>query len=170
MGRPCELCMDINSQPIVKQQMLFHVPVARVFEAFIDPRVTTKFWFTHSDGRLESGRDVNWEWRIYGCSTSVRVLEIETNRRIVIEWGDTGKRSTVRWTFDPRSAETTLVTVENLGFSGSTDEIIMEAIDSMGGFSLVLANAKALLEHDINLNLIRDHAPDAILYNDDPES
>ena len=162
--------MDISSEPIVKQQMLFHVPVARVFEAFVDPRVTTKFWFTHSDGRLERGRDVNWEWRSYGCSTIVRVLEIETNRRIVIEWGDTDKRSTVRWIFDPLSEATTLVTVENFGFSGNTDEAIAEAIDSMGGFSLVLANAKALLEHNINLNLIRDHAPDSIVSNDDSGS
>ena len=161
--------MEKSHQPIVKQQMLYNVPVTRVFEAFVDPRITTKFWFTHSDGRLEIGKDVNWEWRIYGCSTSVRVLEIETNRRIVIEWGDTDKRSTVRWTFDPRSDETTLVTVENFGFSGSTDEIIREAIDSMGGLSLVLANEKALLEHNINLNLIRDHAPDAIVSGDDAE-
>ena len=162
--------MKTDNQPIVKQQMLFHVPAVRVFEAFVDPRITTKFWFPHSDGCLEEGRDVNWEWRFYGCSTSVRVLEIETNRRIVIEWwGDPGKRSTVRWTFDPRSDRTTLVTVENFGFSGSIDEAIAEAVDSMGGFSLVLANAKALLEHDIDLNLIRDHAPDAIVSNDGTE-
>ncbi len=162
--------MDTSSQPVVKQQMLFRVPVGRVFEAFVDPRLTTNFWFTHSDGRLDSGREVKWEWRMYGCSTSVRVLEIEPNRKIVIEWGETGKRSTVKWTFEPRNGEATLVTVENVGFAGSTIEIMTAAIDSMGGFSLVLANAKAFLEHGINLDLIRDHAPDAILAADTEDS
>ncbi len=69
--------MDTSNQLVVKQQMLFRVPVGRVFEAFVDPRVTTKFWFTHSDGRLDSAREVKWEWRMYGCSTNVRVLEID---------------------------------------------------------------------------------------------
>ena len=30
----------------------------------------------------------------------------------------------------------------------------------MGGFSLVLAGLKALLEHGIQLNLVADHFPD----------
>jgi len=31
----------------------------------------------------------------------------------------------------------------------------------MGGFTLVLAGLKALLEHDVELNLVADHYPDA---------
>lgn len=149
------------SQPIVKQQMLFRVPLERVFEAFVDPDVTTKFWFTHSDGRLETGRTVTWEWRMYGCSTQVHVLEIKTNEIIRIEWGEDDARSSVEWLFAERPDETTLVTITNDNFSGEGDSVIAEAIDSMGGFSLVLANAKAFLEHGIDLKLIFDHAPDA---------
>jgi hypothetical protein len=56
-----------------------------------------------------------------------------------------------------------MVTVSNSDFAGfSADELVPVAIDSMGGFSLVLANAKAYLEHGIQLNLIFDKAPDAI--------
>jgi len=33
--------------------MLIRRPVAEVFEAFIDPDITTQFWFTRSSGRLE---------------------------------------------------------------------------------------------------------------------
>ena len=46
------------------------------------------------------------------------------------------------------------------------DSVVAEAIDSMGGFSLVLANAKAFLEHNIDLKLIPDHAPDSHVTND----
>ena len=149
------------SQPIVKQQMLFRVPVERVFEAFADPELTTKFWFTHSDGRLETGRTVTWEWRMYGCSTQVSVLQVKPNELIRIEWGEDEARSNVEWLFAARSDGTTLVTITNDNFSGDDESMVSQAIESMGGFSFVLANAKAFLEHDIELKLIHDHAPDA---------
>ncbi|WP_431211735.1 SRPBCC domain-containing protein [Puia sp. P3] len=42
--------------------MLIRRPVAEVFGAFVDPAVTTKFWFTKSTGRLEAGKEVVWTW------------------------------------------------------------------------------------------------------------
>ena len=50
--------------------------------------------------------------------------------------------------------------VTNAGFSGDGDEVVQQALDSTGGFTLVLAGAKAFLEHNINLNLIADRFPD----------
>ena len=149
--------------PEVRQQMLFRVPASVVYEAFADPAVTTRFWFSHSDGALETGVERRWEWRMYGCSTRVHVIEATPTRRLLIEWGEEGARSRVEWIFDQRPLDTTLVTVRNFDFQGEIDQMVAEAIDSMGGFTLVLANAKALLEHDIDLDLIRDHAPDALL-------
>ncbi len=155
--------MSKNTQPEIKQQMLFRVPVERAFAAFSDPAVTTKFWFSHSTGPLIAGQSVTWEWRPYQHAVSVRVLTIEPNRRIVIQWGDEQKHSRVEWTFMPHGNNATMVTVCNRDFSGfSNEEMVPLAIDSMGGFSLVLANAKAYLEHGIELNLIYDKAPEAI--------
>lgn len=154
------------THPVVKQQMLFRVPVDRVFNAFVDPAVTTKFWFTHSDGPLRTGRTVNWEWRMYGCSTQVRVLDLEPDKRIKIEWGDENGRSDVEWMFAQRPDDSTLVTITNDNFSSAAETRMAEAIDSMGGFSLVLANAKAYLEHNIDLKLIADHAPDSHVSRD----
>jgi len=53
-----------------------------------------------------------------------------------------------------------LVSVTNRGFSGDAGEIVKQALDSTGGFNLVLAGAKAFLEHHINLNLMADRFPD----------
>jgi hypothetical protein len=39
-------------------------------------------------------------------------------------------------------------------------EIVSQVVDATGGFSLVLAGAKAFLEHAIQLNLIADRFPD----------
>jgi hypothetical protein len=39
--------------------------------------------------------------------------------------------------------------------------MVKQAINSMGGFSFLLAGLKALLEHNVVLNLSADHDPDA---------
>jgi uncharacterized protein YndB with AHSA1/START domain len=45
----------LTRTPVAKAEMLIRKPVAEVFEAFIDPAITTKFWFTKGSGRLEPG-------------------------------------------------------------------------------------------------------------------
>lgn len=147
--------------PTVRVQMLIRRPAHEVFEAFVDPTVTTRFWFTRSTGRLAPGAEVRWDWEMYGASAVVRVREIEPDRRIVIDWGSAGEPATrVEWTFEAR-ADGTLVVVTNTGFQGTADEVVAQALDSTGGFTFLLSGAKALLEHGVELNLVADHHPDA---------
>lgn len=154
--------MTRPNAPVVTAQMLIRKPVAEVFEAFVDPAVTTRFWFTHSTGRLEPDKEVRWDWKMYGVSAQVHVKAVEQDRRILIEWPDqNGTLCPVEWSFTPRADGTTFVRISTWGFSGGDDEVVSQAIDSMGGFSLVLAGLKALLEHNVTLNLVADHFPDA---------
>jgi uncharacterized protein YndB with AHSA1/START domain len=151
--------MELQNPPIAKTQMLIRKPVSEVFTAFVDPAVTTRFWFTKSGGKLEAGKDVRWDWEMYGASALVSVKVVDPNARIIVEWGDPPR--TVEWLFAPRADDTTLVSISERGFRGSGDEVVAQAIDSMGGFTMVLAGLKALLEHDVALNLVTDHHPDA---------
>ena len=151
--------MTFDGAPMVKTQMLIRKPVEDVFEAFVNPAITTKFWFTKSTGKLEAGEEVCWEWEMYDLSVKVRVKAIEANRRILIEWHD--PPLPVEWLFSSRPDGTTFVTISNWGFRGSDDEMVKQAINSMGGFSFLLAGLKALLEHNVALNLSADHNPDA---------
>jgi uncharacterized protein YndB with AHSA1/START domain len=153
------MSVTFSDAPIVKTQMLIRKPVEDVFEAFVNPAITKKFWFTNSTGKLEVGKDVRWEWEMYGLSVIVRVKAIEVNRRILIEWND--PPLPVEWQFSSRPEGTTFVTISNWGFVGSDDEVVKQAINSMGGFSFLLAGLKALLEHNVALNLSSDHDPDA---------
>ena len=152
--------MTLQNPPIARAQMLIRNPVAEVFEAFVNPELTTKFWFTKSSGRLEPGKQIRWDWDMYGVSAQVTVKAVEQDRRILIEWDD--PPCPVEWLFTPRADQTTMVTISNWGFRGSEDEVVAQAIDSMGGFTLVLAGLKALLEHGVLLNLVADHFPDAV--------
>lgn len=102
---------------------------------------------------------MTWTWEMYNVSAQVQVKAIEAKKRILIEWGDPGERSTVEWTFTPYDGEATFVSITNSGFQGDLDSVIAQALDATGGFSWVLAGAKAYLEHNLRLNLIADRYP-----------
>ena len=148
--------------PVAKAAMLIRKPPAEVFEAFIDPAITTRFWFTRSTGRLEPGKHITWTWEMYDVSSEVDVKEIDINKRILIEWGGYGETTQVEWIFTPYEGDTTYVTITNSGFQGDGDKVVRDALDSTGGFTWVLAGLKALLEHNIELNAIVDAFPQGL--------
>ena len=152
--------MEIHEAPTAEAGMLIRRPVAEVFEAIVDPAITTKFWFTHGSGRLDSGEQVRWEWLMYGVSTTAVVSEIVTNKRIVMQWSD--PPTTVVWTFTEMPDQATFLEVRNFGFSGTADEQVKQAIGSTDGFALVLAGAKAWLEQGLTLGLIGDRYPKGV--------
>ncbi len=154
--------MRLQHAPVAKTEMLIRKPVAEVFEAFVNPAITTRFWFTKSSGRLETGKQVQWDWEMYDYSAQVSVKAIEENKRILIEWPGHAGPTVVEWLFTPRADNITFVSVTNSGFSGDGDEIVKQALDSTEGFTLVLSGLKALLEHNIILNLVPDRFPDAL--------
>jgi uncharacterized protein YndB with AHSA1/START domain len=151
--------MRIEHTPSAKAEMLIRKPVVEVFEAFVNPAITSKFWFTKGSGRLEPGKQIKWDWEMYHSSVEVNVKAIEENKRILIEWGAYDTPTTVEWVFTPRADNTTFVSITNAGFSGEGDEMVEQAIGSTEGFTLVLAGLKALLEHNIILNLVSDRFP-----------
>jgi uncharacterized protein YndB with AHSA1/START domain len=60
--------MEVRNAPVVKTEMRIRKPVAQVFEAFVDPAITSRFWFTKASGRLEPGKPgnkVRWDWEMY---------------------------------------------------------------------------------------------------------
>ncbi len=143
-------------------EMLIRRPPEDVFDAFVDPQRTSQFWFTRGSGRLEPGKQVRWTWDMYDVSVDVDVKAIEHARRIAIEWSGYGSATQVEWSFTPQPDNTTFVSVIESGFSGDDHEVATKAIDSTGGFSLVLAGLKAYLEHNLRLNLVADHHPASV--------
>jgi uncharacterized protein YndB with AHSA1/START domain len=144
---------------IVKAEMLIRRPQAEVFNAFVDPAVTTHFWFTRSSGRLEPGRRVRWDWEMYGVHDEVAVKAVEPHARILYDWSFPDF-TTVAWTFTPRGADATMVSVVNSGFKGDDAAVVAQALDATQGFNIVLCAAKAWLEHGIELNAVADKSPE----------
>ena len=148
--------MIMENQNYAEAGMLIRKPVSEVFEAFINPEITTNFWFTKSSGKLEEGEEVTWTWEMYNLDVPVRISEVIPNEKIEIDWGNYDDMTRVIFLFQPVSENETYVNVVNDLFRGNTDELKKQIRDSTGGFNLVMAGCKAWLEHGINLNLIRD--------------
>ncbi|HCN47876.1 MAG TPA: polyketide cyclase [Chryseobacterium sp.] len=146
----------MDSNVYVEAQMLIRKPVEDVFEAFINPEVTTHFWFTKSTGRLEEGKTITWEWEMYGVKNVVKVHLIIPNQLIRTEWGD----PSVNVDYEFKTMENgTFVVIKSYGFSQTGEDLLKVINDNTGGFTTVLDGCKAYLEHGINLRLIEDKFP-----------
>jgi len=149
-----------KNQPSVETQMLIRKPAPEVFQAFVDPAITTQFWFTKSSGLLEAGKSVVWEWEMYNVSAKVFAKTIQPNEKIIFEWGTPS--TTVEINFMALSENSTYVIIKNYGFELEGDTLIAAIKDSTSGFTTVLDGMKAYLEHGIHLNLIKDKFPKEI--------
>lgn len=139
---------------VVETQMMIRKPVEMVFQAFIDPSITTKFWFTKSSGFLESGKTVTWEWEMYGATANVLTKEIIPNQLISTEWGNPA--TNVDYEFTSLSENSTYVVIKNYGFHEEGNELLELVKNITGGFTTVLDGLKAFLEFGIQLNLVED--------------
>jgi uncharacterized protein YndB with AHSA1/START domain len=121
---------------------------------------------------------------MYGVSIPVTAKAIEPNQRIVIEWPGYSGLTSVEWMFAPQKDGTTFVSITEAGFTGDGDELVKQVTASTQGFTLhlstqrrptlkgaygsgwtstlVLAGLKALLEHNVRLNLVADRYPQGI--------
>jgi len=146
-----------------KSELGIRRPVKEVFEAFLNPEVTTKFWYTHSTGNLEVGRTIEWKWEMYNLVIPVTIIEIIENQKIRIEWGEGINKSTVVWEFKSVNDNLTFLTILNYNFHGNGDELLNQIKDSTKGFTFVLSGLKAWLEHKIQLRLIDDAFPKELM-------
>lgn len=142
---------------IIETQMLIRRSVNIVFNAFVDPLITTKFWFSQSSGYLEKGKTVEWRWYKYQVSHHVNVLQVVEHELISIDWGTPKTR--VDFVFEAVDSMNTYVIIRNYDIELQGNELVHYVMDATGGFTTVLDGAKAWLEYDIQLNLVEDKFP-----------
>ncbi|AXY78755.1 polyketide cyclase [Paraflavitalea soli] len=150
----------IIAEPAAKASMLIRKPAAAVFEAFIDPNITSQFWYSRGSGRLETGKPVTWYWDDYDASSEVTAHAIIQDKLIFFTWpGPDGLPTTVNISFTAWGSNATYVQVEEKGWDPGTKELIKIIVGQTEGWTLVLAGLKAFLEHGIQLQLVPDQNP-----------
>ena len=128
-----------------------------VFDAIVDAPTMSKFWFTRRDGGLEAGKSCSWFIGEGPDAPEIEVFveSLDRPHSIVMHWDEPSRR--VTWTFEEVDGDTRLA-VEEVGFVGTDEEAIEQALDSTSGFNQVVIALKAVLEHGAALNVVADHA------------
>ena len=141
-------------------------PVHTVFEAVADPRQLSRYFTTGgTEGRLETGATVTWDFHDFPGAFPVHVIEVVPDERIVLEWqanegeapnvdggGMTGSdyRTRVTMAFKGLDDGRTLVEIAEEGWrenQGALDA----SYGNCQGWSQMLCALKAWVEHGINL-------------------
>ena len=132
-------------------------PVAEVFEAVVDPAQLSRYFTTGgAKGRLETGATVHWDFHDFPGAFPVEVVEVETDRRIVLRWAaddgsvPEGYSTTVTMEFDSLEDGRTLVTISEEGWQ-ETETGLKASYGNCEGWMQALCSLKAYLEHGINL-------------------
>lgn len=142
-------------------------PVHDVFEAVADPDKLSHYFTTGgARGRLETGATVTWDFADFPGAFPVQVIEVEPDRRIVLEWkanegeppnvegGETTQadyNTTVTMTFTPLDGDSrTLVEIEEKGWR-ETEGALKASYGNCQGWAQMLAALKAWVEYGINL-------------------
>jgi|APSaa5957512535_1039671.scaffolds.fasta_scaffold79886_2 uncharacterized protein YndB with AHSA1/START domain len=137
-----------------------HKPAAEVMAAITEAEKMSQYWFTRSDDGLKQGELVTFALGTGADAFSFEadVKELDFPNKLVFEWaGPDGHTTQVTWICE-ETAGSTVLSIEESGFSGSSENIITRAIDSKGGFNQVIVAAKAYIEHGISVNVVADHA------------
>ena len=132
-------------------------PVEEVFEAVVNPdKLSAYFTSGGASARLESGTTVQWGFLEHPGGFPVKVVEVEKDRLIVLEWeADDSSESDpydtrVTMRFEPLEDGRTLVSISEEGWR-QTESGLKASYSNCGGWSQMLCAMKTYIEYDINL-------------------
>ena len=142
-------------------------PVHEVFEAVADPDKLSHYFTTGgAKGRLETGKTVTWDFHDFPGAFPVQVIEVEPDRKIVLEWKanegeppnvEGGEMKSVDYntivtmTFTPLDGDTrTMVEIEEKGWR-ETEGALKASYGNCQGWAQMLSALKAWIEYGINL-------------------
>jgi uncharacterized protein YndB with AHSA1/START domain len=122
-------------------------PIEIVFEGIVNPSQMTKYFISESSGRLESGKDVIWEFPEFDDKFPISEIRIETNSSISFVWDP---ETVVKITLEKLQDNSTIVRVNENG-KELNDDNLKWALENSGGWANFLACMKAYLEYGIQL-------------------
>lgn len=122
-------------------------PVSEVFEAIVNPSHITKYFISESSGRMETGKELIWEFGDFPGKFPVKVIEVQTNQLISFVWDE---ETLVTIILESHSENSTVVKVTE-GEKDLNEENLKWVIGNTFGWGNFLDCMKAYLEYGINL-------------------
>ncbi len=135
----------------IKTALQILKPVEEVFEAIVDPEKMMNYFISKSDGRMEQGKILSWEFPEFEGSWPVSIQRVEPNKFISFSWeGASGYQTQAEISLEPRENNATLVRILEKSMENNEDGIKW-LLSNTEGWSFFLACLKAYLEYGINL-------------------
>jgi uncharacterized protein YndB with AHSA1/START domain len=121
-----------------------------VFEALVDPEKIGNYWFSNSSGRLEEGKKITWLYQEYNAELTIKVVEVEQDKRIVYKWGEGKYETTVNFYLRKEENGSTVLEVTESGFNTNDPEIVNILLGQKEGWMYMLTCLKGYLENGIS--------------------
>lgn len=125
-------------------------PANEVFEAFVDPSKIGNFWFSSSSERWEQGKTVTLRFDEYNAQLDIKVIEVESDKKIVFKWGLTEEERIVTITLHELESSYTIIEVNEEGFKENDVELLNKLLDNKEGWVFMLTCLKGYLEFGVN--------------------
>jgi uncharacterized protein YndB with AHSA1/START domain len=133
---------------IVRERIL--KPASEVFAAVVDPEKMSKYFISDASGPMRPGETVVWEFADVGAKVTIKVLQVEHDRKIVWESDALGQRVLSTLQFAPDGPDATVVTMTDSAFA-LTEVGVKRALGQCAGWTHTLCGLKAYLQFGINL-------------------
>lgn len=122
-------------------------PIEEVYEGIVNPEKMTKYFISKSSGRMETGKELIWEFPEFPESFPVKKIKVVTNRSVSFVW-DEGTQVNINLEALPDNS--TLVKVTE-GEKEYNEQNLPWVIGNTEGWANFLACMKAFLEYGIQL-------------------
>ena len=122
-------------------------PIAEVFEAIVNPEKMTKYFISHSTGRLEPGQEVHWQFPEFPEGFPVKTIQVEPNSALSFVWDE---ETVVNIALEEQPDSSTVIKVTE-GEKEFNEKNAEWAIRNTEGWANFLACMKAYLEYDVQL-------------------
>jgi uncharacterized protein YndB with AHSA1/START domain len=134
-------------------------PANEVYEAFVDPAKIGNFWFSSSSERWEQGKTITVRYKEYNAQLEIEVLETQTNKKIVFQWGANGEGHVVTITLKEVEPSNTIIEIVEDGFNENDADSVNQLLDNKEGWVFMLSCLKGYLEFgvtDLRGGLVKD--------------
>ena len=121
--------------------------IAEVFEAIVNPEKMTKYFISESSGRMETGKELTWEFGDFPGKFPVKIIEVQPDKSVSFIWDE---ETVVNITLEEQPDKSTVVKVTE-GEKELNEKNLKWLTDNTFGWANFLDCMKAYLEYGINL-------------------
>jgi len=134
----------------IKTRLQINKPIHEVFEAIIDPEKMSDYFISKSSGRMETGKQLVWQFPEFENNFKIRVGQVEADKYISYFWFIDDIELLVEINFTSVDSKSTIVTVTEKDRENN-EAGINWLKGNTEGWANFLSCLKAYLEYGINL-------------------